>query len=90
MTRGCGCKRLVLRGGKTQVTRLRRNPTLLTFGNPLTVLTNDVIEIRYRHKEDGKLYKHAFQKGQVRIRGSAGSKTAVMERLDGKPLLGDY
>lgn len=71
--------------------RDKANPPLVVFGNPQTMLSDDVVEIRYKHKEDGQYYEHSFSRKQVRLlTGGAESKTAVLQRVDGKPLIGDY
>jgi len=72
----------------------RRNPALVTFGNPGgkygKVVSKDVCEIRYRHADDNEYYQHTFKVGQVSLYSFAGSKTAVLRRVDGKPLIGEY
>jgi hypothetical protein len=60
-----------------------QNPPLAILSNPRMrrghfthggkmkagVFSDDVMELRYKHKQDGKLYKHTFDKG-VRMRGN--------------------
>lgn len=70
--------------------RVRKNPPLVTFGNPGVCMSDNVVEIRYQHNEDGQYYKHKFKRGQVRLHASAGTKAAVLKRVDGKPLISDY
>lgn len=66
-------------------------PPLTIFANPrhrrprrVATLTNRIEEIRYKHREDGKWYKHQFKPGasiQLLDNGDA-----VIERKDGKPV----
>lgn len=73
--------------------RARRNPALVTFANPprgLQQISKDVVEIRYKHSGDGQYYKHRFEKGQVVLRALNGATYAVLERVDGKPIISEY
>lgn len=67
------------------------NPPLAVFGNPKGGKAfGDIIEIRYRHRGDGKNYKHAFKRGQVKICGVPDSTIVYLERVDGQPIISEY
>lgn len=67
------------------------NPPLMVFGNPPEeCFSENVVEIRYQHKADGKFYCHTFKRGQVHLSSRAGSEIAVLHRVDGKPIVGEY
>lgn len=77
---------------RTNPRRTRKNPPLVTFGNPgkLVCLSKNVVDIRYQHAQDGKYYHHEFKPGQVQIHAEAGGNVAFLRRVDGKPLIEDY
>jgi hypothetical protein len=70
--------------------RARKNPSIVTFGNPGGIMSRDVVEIRYKHAEDGKYYKHSFKPGTVQLFAADGSNRATLLRVDGKPLTSEY
>lgn len=72
--------------------RARSNPPLLIFSNPRggRIVSHDVIEIKYRHAEDGRLYRHKFARDQVEIIGNGRSHRCVLRRKDGRPILREY
>jgi hypothetical protein len=85
--------RVTLKVRRIPAKSVRRNPALVTFGNPPAggeKMSEDVVEIRYRHCGDGKFYRHSFKAGLVQLRSRAGANWAVLRRVDGKPLIGDY
>jgi len=49
----------------TKTKRTRRNPPLVVFANPRggLCMSREVIQIAYRHADDGKLYRHEFARG---------------------------
>lgn len=77
-------------GYETNPRRARKNPPIVTFGNPVETLSRDAVKIYYKHAGDGQYYQHAFKRGQVHIKGNKTSKIAILERVDGKPILGEY
>lgn len=74
--------------------RARKNPPLVTFGNPrrrgTQLMSENVVDIRYQHVDDGQYYHHKFRKDQVALYARAGTKEAVLVRVDGNPLVADY
>lgn len=72
--------------------RARNNPPLVIFGNPPSarVVSRDVVEIRYRHAEDGRLYKHTFKRGQVVLIANGKSARCVLKRKDGRAILREF
>lgn len=78
------------------------NPSLVVLGNPPLklskaaargaaaggrVFAREVLELRYIHQEDGKAYKHTFDKGVQAVALPDGSVRLVNPR---KPIWGDY
>lgn len=72
--------------------RVRNNPPLVIFSNPrgARIVSHDVIEIKYRHADDGRLYRHRFARNQVEIVGNGRSTRCVLRRKDGRPILREY
>lgn len=66
--------------------KVKRNPPRFRD----LALSVDMCEIRYKHAQDGKYYKHKFKPKQVQIWTHPNSKTATLKRVDGKPLIGEY
>lgn len=52
-------------------------------------ITERVLEITYRHNEDGEWYRHRFLAG-VSARMIEGGKAVVLYRKDGKPIMQDF
>lgn len=69
---------------KAKAKRARRNPPIAIFGNPGAELMGEVVEIRYKHKADGKYYKHPFNRGVLMYANRNG--TLSIRQKDGKPL----
>lgn len=56
--------------------RVRKNPLLMTMGNPGQLMGTDVLAVVYRHKDDGKLYCHGFGDADIVLR-SNGDKLTI-------------
>lgn len=83
------------------------NPPLVVYGNPplrggraqgsggpfrfARQLSDDVHGVRYTHLDDGKDYKHDFERHSVSMYGieRAGRRDVLLTHLDGKPLWED-
>lgn len=71
-----------VRAKKKAVRRvLRRNP-------PGELITERVLEIRYKHVADGKWYRHSFRPGICAMLMPDG--TVVLYQKDGKPVAQDF
>lgn len=64
--------------------RVKPNPPLLVFtGNPpkgWTVMGSEVVEIRYRHADDKKLYRHTFRHRPKMLASPDGKAVAIVAR----------
>lgn len=70
--------------------RTRKNPAMVTFGNPQGMLSRNVVEIKYQHVVDGQYYRHKFARNQVEIRAVPNGNSAILRRVDGKALTKEY
>lgn len=71
------------------------NPPLLIWPNPPSrndeVLSSRVLEIKYRHAEDGQDYRHKFSAGDSLVTmDRRGVKYLAIIRADGRPLWKDF
>lgn len=58
-----------------KVGKVKRNPALLTYGNPGREMGTDVLAVLYRHKEDGAFYCHGFGDADIKLASRGDSVT---------------
>lgn len=64
------------------------NPPFAVFGNPGGSVMGEVVEIRYKHHDDGKYYRHPFRAGVLAIALKGGA--VLLRHRQGKPLWEDF